>query len=204
MAARENCSETLLLAGLHDDFVQHRRAMAGEAEPLAGSKLLASSATYYRCKHGGRPAAQRRLAGGRRLPFRCVVDLVDAKPGIGKGRPFAPRPQRLLGPGPPGNSPAARAATRPPWGRSDTELLEQRLDEAKMDSGFDGLRRFLGFFGNQPIAEAARSELRDRLLQAGRVMEAELLMASTVDSTDRKAQATLLADMAGLNFRLNA
>ena len=85
------------------------------------------------------------------------------------------------------------------------------------DSGIDRLKRFLAFFGNQPQAGVARTELLHRLTQAGRILEAELLMASTAPvsvpctalrsegtgreiGTDRKAQAGLLADMAVLNF----
>ena len=38
-------------------------------------------------------------------------------------------------------------------------VLEPRLEAAKKDTGFDGLKRFLAFFGNQPQAAAARAEL---------------------------------------------
>ena len=86
-------------------------------------------------------------------------------------------------------------------------VLGPRLEEAKKDTGIDGLKRFLAFFGNQPQAAAARAELLQRLTQAGRILEAELLMAAAVPvssgniGTDRKAQAGLLADMAALDYR---
>ena len=74
---------------------------------------------------------------------------------------------------------AAKEAPRPP--RRSIALLGPRLEEAKKDTGFDGLKRFLAFFGNQPQAAAARAELLQRLTQAGRILEAELLMAAAVD-----------------------
>ena len=112
-------------------------------------------------------------------------------------------------------SSAATAGSRPAWDLLRNEggaaaaaeidrAVAPRLEEAKKESGFDGLNRFLGFFGNQPAGAAARAELLLRLVQAGRTMEAELLLALTVDSADRTAQAGLLAEMAELNCRVRS
>ena len=55
-----------------------------------------------------------------------------------------------------------------------------------MDTGCDSLQQFLACFGNQPQSAEARKELLHRFIEAGRILEAELLMASTVDLSDRK------------------
>ena len=74
-----------------------------------------------------------------------------------------------------------------------------------MDTGFDGLKRFLAFFGNQPQAAAARAELLERLTQAGRILEAEMLMAAAVDRyRTARPRPALLADMASAQFSVPA
>ena len=82
--------------------------------------------------------------------------------------------------------------------------LEPRLEEAKKDTGFDGLKRFLAFFGNQPQAAAARAELLQRLTQAGRILEAELLMAAAVDSTRPQGPGRLAGRHGRAQFRAPA
>src|SRR5262249_31572790 len=54
------------------------------------------------------------------------------------------------------------------------KALATRLEEAKKDTSFDALKRFVALFGNQPQGAAARIELVQRMTQAGRLMEAEL------------------------------
>ena len=71
-----------------------------------------------------------------------------------------------------------------------------------MDTGFDGLKRFLAFFGNQPQAAAARAELIERLTQAGRIMEAELLMAAAVDSARPQGPGRLAGRHGRAQFRM--
>ncbi len=182
-----------LLAGLHDDFAAHRW-MASEVEPLLDD--AAQHAAFFRCMAAGFHAAgQWRQAVEYYLK---LVDLEESKPALEMvDRSHLARRDRWVQ--------ARLGLLRSEGGAAVAaeldRVLAQRLEEAKMDSGFDGLNRFLGFFGNQPQAAAARTELLQRLTQAGRILEAELLMAAAVDSTDRKAQAALLADMAALNFR---
>ncbi len=81
------------------------------------------------------------------------------------------------------------------------KALAPRLEEARMDTGVEGLERFLGYFDGQPLAAAARAELLERRMQAENVLGAEMLLTSAADLSDRKAQAALLADMASLNVR---
>ena len=187
-----------LLAGLHDDFVAHR-SMASEVEPLLDD--AGQRATYFRCMATGfHRAGQWRQAVEYYLK---LVDLEERAAGrlekvdrshlVRRDRWVQARLGMLRSEG---GAAAAAEIDR---------ALEQRLEEAghlvpSRDASVDGLTRFLAFFGNQPQAAAARAELLKRLTQAGRILEAELLMAATVDSTDRKAQAGLLADMAELNY----
>ncbi|MGO9109239.1 MAG: PQQ-binding-like beta-propeller repeat protein [Thermoguttaceae bacterium] len=181
-----------LLAGLHDDFVAHR-SMAGEVEPLLDEP--AQRATYFRCMATGlHHAGEWRQAVEYYLK---LVDLEEAKPALEKvDRSYLVRRdcwvQAQLG--------ALRNEGGAAAAAEIDRAMEHRLEEARMDSSGDGLKRFLAFFGTQPQAAPVREELLKHLTQTGRIMEAELLMAAAVDSTDRKAQAGLLAEMAALNF----
>ena len=56
--------------------------------------------------------------------------------------------------------------------------LKPTLREATKTPESDELKRFLAFFGNQPQASSARAEFIERLTHAGRILEAELLMAA--------------------------
>jgi outer membrane protein assembly factor BamB len=182
-----------LLAGLRDDFSAHR-AMAGEVEPLLDDP--AQRATYLRCMATGlHRAGEWRQAV---VYYLKLVDLEEARPALENvDRSHLARRDRWVQ--------ARLGMLRSEGGAAAAaeidRVLEPRLEEAKKDTSFDGLKRFLAFFGNQPLAASARAELIQRLMQAGRLMEAELLLAAAVDSTDRKAQAGLLADMAELDFR---
>ncbi len=188
-----------LLAGLQDDFVAHR-SMADEVEPLlddAGQRAiyLRAMATGFHRTGDWQQAIDYYLK---------LVNLEEAKPALEKvDRSYLVRRDRWVQ--------ARLGLLRSEGGAAAAaqidRLLGPRLEEAKLDTSFDGLHRFLGFFGNQPQAAAARAELLSRLTQAKRILEAELLMATTVPvstgdvAADRKAQAGLLADMALLNFR---
>ncbi len=87
------------------------------------------------------------------------------------------------------------------------KALAPRLEEAKATAGCDTLRRFIDYFDGQPQAAVARTELIERMIQAGNVMGAEMLLASanivpqSNAGSDRKAQAALLADLVTLNLR---
>ena len=181
-----------LLTGLRDDFAAHR-SMAGEVEQLLDNP--AQRATYLRCLAAGFHAA-----GDWRQAveyYLKLVDLEDAKPALEKiDRSYLVRRDRWVQ--------ARLGVLRSEGGAAAAaeidRIVAQRLEEARKDTGFDVLKRFLKFFGNQPQAAPARTELIHRLAQAGQIMEAELLLAAAVDSTDRQARAALLADMADLNF----
>ncbi len=182
-----------LLAGLRDDFAAHR-SMAGEVEPLLDD--ADQRATYFRCMATGlHRAGQWREAVEFYLK---LVDQAETKPALEQvDRSYLVRRdcwvQARLG--------AIRSEGGAAAAAEIDRALEHRLEEAEVDTSCDGLKRFLAYFGNQPQGARAREELLKRLAQAGRVMEAELLMAAEVDPMDRKAQAALLAEMALLNFR---
>ena len=53
-----------------------------------------------------------------------------------------------------------------------------------MDTGVEGLERFIGFFDGQPQAAAARVELLERRVQAENILGAEMLLASATDGND--------------------
>ena len=187
-----------LLSGLRDDFAAHR-STAGEVEPLLDNP--AQRASYYRCMATGL-----HHAGDWRQAveyYMKLVDLEEAKPA----KTALDKLERVD---------RSYLARRDCWVRARLALLrkeggaaaaaeidralELRLEEVKMDTGFDRLKQFIAFFGDQPQAVAARAELLQRLTQQKQIMQAELLMAASVDSSDRKAQAALLAEMAELNF----
>ncbi len=182
-----------LLAGLRDDFPAHR-SLAGEVEPLLDDP--AQRVTYLRYM-----AAGLQHAGDWRQAVECYLKLVDmeeVKPALEKmDRTYLVRRDRWVQ--------AQLGMLRSEGGGAAAaeidRAVDQRLEKARQDKGLDGLRQFLAFFGSQPQAGAARTELINRLTQAGRIIEAELLIAGTVDSADRKSQAATLADMAELEFR---
>ena len=139
-----------------------------------------------------------------------LVDLEDAKPGLEKVEDLhlarrdcwvqarlAALRSASQGTGNPGAEAAAEI----------DRVVKQRLEEVLKDPNVDRLKKFLAFFGNQPQAPPARTELLKRLAAASGTMEAEMFMAAAVPArtgdtgADRKAQAALLAEMAELNFR---
>jgi outer membrane protein assembly factor BamB len=185
-----------LQAGLRDNFAAHR-SMAGELEQLLDNPT--QWAAYFRSMAVGlqqsrewRPAVEYLMK---------LADLEEAKSPSEKLEKVA----------------ASHLVRRDCWVQAHLgtlrseggtaaaaeidRIVDKRLDAAKLESGCDGLIGFLALFGNQPQAAAARAELRERLTQAGRIMEAEMLVASAVDPADRKAQASLLADMVSLNMQ---
>jgi len=182
-----------LLAGLRDDFAAHR-PMAGEVEPLLDDPI--QRATYLRTMATG----LHRVGDWRQAVeyYMKLVDLEEAKPALEKvDRSYLVRRDRWVQ----ARLDMLRSEGGAVAAAEIDRVLEPRLEDAKKDTSRDGLRRFLAFFGNQPLALPARAELLRRLTLSGRIMETELLMAASVDSTDRKAQAGLLAEMAELNFR---
>lgn len=184
-----------LLSGLRDNFPAHR-SLAGELEKLLDEP--AQWAAYYRYMAIG---LQRAGQWQRAIDY-CfkLVDLDDRKQVLESvDRAYLVRRDRWVQTrlGAIRSEGGAVAAT------AIDKALKPRLEEATMDTGVEGLERFIGFFDGQPQAVAARAELLERRVQAENILGAEMLLASAAEGSDRKAQAALLADMAALNLRAN-
>jgi outer membrane protein assembly factor BamB len=184
-----------LLSGLRDNFSAHR-SLAGELEKLLEDP--AQWAAYYRYMATG---LQRAGQWQQAIDF-CfkLVDMDDHKRVLENvDRAYLVRRDRWVQ--------ARLGLIRSEGGATAAaaidKALKPRLEEATMDTGVEGLERFIGFFDGQPQAAVARTELLERRVQAENILGAELLLASAVDGADRKAQAGLLADMAALNLRAN-
>jgi outer membrane protein assembly factor BamB len=182
-----------LLAGLRDDFAAHR-SMAAEVEPLLDD--AAQRATFLRYMAAGFQRAHEWPEAVDQ--YLKLVDLEEGKPVLEKvDRSYFVRREcwveSCLG--------TLRSEGGAAVAAQLDQALERRLETAKKESGVDGLKRFLAFFGNQPQAVVAGKELLQRLTQQARIMEAELQMTASTDATDRKAQAALLANIAALNYR---
>jgi outer membrane protein assembly factor BamB len=182
-----------LLAGLRDDFPAHR-SMASEVEKLLDDP--SQRATYLRCM-----AAGLEQTGDWKQSIEYLMKLADLDESrfplesVVRSH-FARRDcwiQARLGMLREEGGPAAAAEI--------DQVVEKRLEKARKEPGLGGLKRFLALFGNQPQAAEARTKLRDRLVETGRIMEAEMLAAAVTDSTDRKANALLLGEMASINLR---
>ena len=209
-----------LLSGLRDDFAAHR-SLAGELEKLLDEPATESGrlqrAAYLRYMTIGLHRAHE----WRQAVEFCLklVDLDDSvsrqsgettarntKPSLeGVERSYLARRDRWV---------QARLGLLRTEGGSAAaaeidRALEPRLKEATTDKSLEKLQRFIAFFDGQPQATAARTELGERLMQDGKLLQAELLLASAADSSGdlecskstRKAQAALLADIALLNLR---
>jgi outer membrane protein assembly factor BamB len=183
-----------LLSGLRDNFAAHR-SLAGELEKLLDEPI--QKTTYLRYMAMG---LQRAGEWQQAVDF-CMklveMDEKDMQPEVIE-RSYLARRDRWVQ--------ARLVLLRAEGGAAAAAIdkaLAPRLEEAKATSGCDALKRFIDYFDGQPQAAIARTELVERLIQAGNVMGAEMLLASAADSTDRKAQAALLAEMAKLNLRAN-
>jgi outer membrane protein assembly factor BamB len=183
-----------LLSGLRDNFTAHR-SLAGELEKLLDEP--SQKATYLRYMAMG---LQR--AGEWQQAVDYCMKLVDMdekemQPEVIE-RSYLARRDRWVQ--------ARLALLRAEGGAAAAAIdkaLVPRLEEAKSTSGFDALRRFLDYFDGQPEAAVARTELIERMIQAGNIMGAEMLLTSAAYSSDRNAKAALLVEMATLNLRAN-
>ena len=197
-----------LLVGLHDDFKAHR-AMASEVEQLLDD--VAQRASFFRYMATG---LQRAGEWKSAIEYYLkLADLEEPKPALEKieesylaRRDCWIQAQLGLLRSEWASTPEGSAADARDLNEFIERALKPRLDAALKDTSVNGLKRFLGFFGNQPQAAPARTELLKRLTNEGRIVEAELLLAAAMPAStgdpgaDRKAQAALLADMAELNL----
>ena len=91
-------------------------------------------------------------AGGRLLP--------ETRRPRKRCRPWKKSTARTLPAAIAGSRPGLTASHEGGRGRRRIDrVLGPRLEEAENETGFDGLRRFVAFFGNQPQASAARAQL---------------------------------------------
>jgi len=73
--------------------------------------------------------------------------------------------------------------------------IAARLEAAVRSGKADPLRRFLDYFGNQPIAGAARHELIRRLAESDRLLEAELVLWNDQQSADPAVAGPAVAEL---------
>ena len=193
-----------LLNGLRDNFAANR-SLSGELEKLLDEPI--QKATYLRYMAMG---LQRAGEWPQAVDF-CMklveMDERDMQPEV-IDRSYLARRDRWVQ--------ARLVLLRSEGGAAAAAIdkaLAPRLEEAKATAGCDTLKRFIDYFDGQPQAAVARAELIERLIQAGNVMGAEMLLASAATApqsnagpqlnagADRKAHASLLAEMATLNLR---
>lgn len=74
--------------------------------------------------------------------------------------------------------------------------IQARYQSAAASGSSESLRRFLAYFGNQPVASRARAELIDKLMQAGRLLEAETSNWESFPASDPAANAPALGKLA--------
>ena len=155
-----------LLEGLRTEFAAYRQ-YGGEVERLVDDP--AGHAVYLRLM-----ACGLRQAGQWATAFEYYQKLIDLEPNQ---RPLDPIGKNLT-------------VLRDRWFQGQLVLLRSEASDeaaAKIDAvvdarlkaaiaagSIDALERFLDYFGNQPAAAPARSELVRRLNGAGRLLEAEL------------------------------
>jgi outer membrane protein assembly factor BamB len=77
-------------------------------------------------------------------------------------------------------------------------VVTERLKEAQETGSMEALRRFLEYFGSQPGAERARQILIRRSVDAGRYLDAELLLRQKQARDDRLRSGAAVAEMAAL------
>jgi outer membrane protein assembly factor BamB len=78
------------------------------------------------------------------------------------------------------------------------DAIRKRLQPALASGTIASLKRFLAFFGNQPIAAQARAELMRQLQQSRRLLEAEMTLWQSFPGSDPAVNAPALAEVAEL------
>ncbi len=155
-----------LLEGLRTDFAAYR-SHGDEVERLVDDP--SQHAAYLRLMADGL-----RQAGEWAPAFDCYRKLIDLEPEslpldqvdttltVRRDRWFQGRLALL------------RQEAKDDAAAKIDAAVDARLQAAVAAGSIDALQRFLNYFGNQPAAAAARSQLVRRLNGAGRLLEAEL------------------------------
>ncbi|MGD0518451.1 MAG: PQQ-binding-like beta-propeller repeat protein, partial [Thermoguttaceae bacterium] len=76
--------------------------------------------------------------------------------------------------------------------------IQTRFQSAAASGSIEALQRFLAYFGNQPIAGQARAVLVRKLMQARRMLEAEIALWESSPPSEPAANAPALAELAGM------
>jgi outer membrane protein assembly factor BamB len=76
--------------------------------------------------------------------------------------------------------------------------IRARFQSAAAPGSIEALKRFLAYFGNQPIAGRAREVLVRKLMQDRRMLEAEIALCESFPPSDPAANAPALAELAGM------
>jgi tetratricopeptide (TPR) repeat protein len=179
-----------LLDGLRNDFAGHRK-YAAEIEKLLDDAV--QRALFLRLMAAGlQQAGEWRAALDQYLKLvemdqgQRPLEQVDRSLLVRRDRWFQLRLSALRKEG--GHEASAEV----------DKFVEGRFKAALGTEGVDALRRFLDYFGNQPVAAQARAELIKRLAAGGRLLEAELLLWPDRYGSDRAAAGASLAELAGL------
>lgn len=155
-----------LLDGLRTDFAAYRTRI-GELERLADN--VEQKADYMRLMAGGlRHAGELTAAFDyyQKLmdlqPNRLELDRIDQTLSVRRDRWFQSQLALL------------RSEAKDDAAAKIDAAVKSQLDAALAAGSIDALQRFLDYYGNQPTATQARSELIRRLWSAGQLLEAEL------------------------------
>ncbi len=168
-----------LLDGLRTDFSAYR-GRGDEAERLVDDP--SQHAVYLRLMADGL-----RQAGEWAPALDAYQKLIDLEPGA---LPLDPvetaltvRRDRWFQ----GRLAMLREAAKGPAAAKIDAAVAERLKSAVAAGSTEALQQFLNYFGNQPAAVPARSQLVRRLSSAGRLMEAELTADRDVEPAPASA-----------------
>ncbi len=146
-----------LLEGLQQEFAVYRSQTA-EIEQLLDDP--SQQANYLRLMTAG--LRQSRRFGGRLRACQKLIDLeTDALPMETAGKSLSVRRDRWI---------QAQLASLVMEAKGETAekidaAIRDRYQSAKSSGSIESLRRFLAYFGNQPIAAEARAELVGKLIR---------------------------------------
>ncbi len=95
-----------------------------------------------------------------------------------------------------------RSLATPEFAAQMDAAISARFAAARVDGSIDGLKTFLGVFGNQPPASNARAELIEKFKQNGRALDVELAIWQSQPALSRLIGGPALAEAADF-FRQN-